>query len=222
MNYYAVIVAGGSGKRMNSNIPKQFLLLNNKPILMHTIAKFEKLCKEIIVVLPENQIVYWESLCKEFAFNVKHTIIKGGDERFFSVKNGLQAIQADEGIVAIHDGVRPCVAHQLLKDSFDNAKNNSSAVTYVRLKDSVRQLNGSSNKAVSRNDFVLIQTPQTFELKSIRAAYQQQFSTSFTDDATVFEAAGNTVNLIEGSYKNIKITTEEDLAIAEIYLQNSN
>ncbi len=227
MKKYALIVAGGSGTRMQTEIPKQFLLLAGKPVLMHTITQFEKYSAEkleIILVLPQEQIAFWEELCKKHQFNTPHTIIAGGKSRYQSVKNGLNSIKIEENnnlnsdaIVAIHDGVRPLVSVSVIAQSFEMAKNKGNAVVCVPLKDSIRQVNAVNNtsQAVNRADFRLIQTPQTFQLNQIKKAYLLPETPELTDDSSIAEKAGFKIHLLEGNYQNIKITTPEDLVFAE-------
>jgi 2-C-methyl-D-erythritol 4-phosphate cytidylyltransferase len=217
MKKYAIIVAGGTGSRMGSDIPKQFIKVGKLPILMHTILLFFEYDKaiEIILVLPESQFGLWKELCEEYDFEVAHKVVSGGYSRFQSVSYGLMAISETEGLVAIHDGVRPFVAKEIIANSFEVASEKSNAITAVKLKDSIRRMeNDGSNRAFDRSKFYLIQTPQTFQLKLIKKAFEAKESPDFTDDATVLEAMGEKVNLIEGSYMNIKITTPEDLIFA--------
>ncbi len=211
-NKFAIIVAGGSGKRMRTEVPKQFLELDGKPILMHTIEKFASVQNMIcIVVLPEDQIDYWNDLCDVNNFEVHHRVIIGGQERFFSVKNGLDAIAGIEGIVAIHDGVRPFVSPELINTLMNETEQHGNAIPYTLPKESIREVNGENNFAVDRTKYRFIQTPQCFNLQKIKESFDVEFSTIFTDDASVFEAAGNEIHLVEGEYSNIKITTPEDL-----------
>lgn len=217
---YALIVAGGKGTRIKSAIPKQFLELNGLPVLMHTINAFYQYSAsiEVILVLPEDDYERWSSLCEKYQF--KHPVIlqKGGDSRFQSVKNGLKKIEGD-GLVAIHDGVRPLISADIIAASFRLATVHQSAVSAVRLKESIRVTDQDSTKAVDRSKFRLIQTPQTFQLDLIRKAYEMKEDPSLTDDASVVERAGYTISLFEGSYENIKITTQEDLIVAEALLK---
>jgi len=220
MKRFVVIVAGGKGSRMLSEIPKQFLELNGMPILIHTIKRFTSFSDiEVLLVLPEDQITLWEELCSKYSFQSPQ-VIKGGDSRFQSVKNGLAAIDADEGLVAIHDGVRPFVSKSIIVSNFSNAENQGSALTVVDLKDSLRQIIGANSYSLKRSDFRLVQTPQTFSLKKIKEAYSVSYKDEFTDDASVFEAAGNEIHLVQGDYKNIKVTTPEDLVIAESIMES--
>ncbi len=216
---YALIVAGGKGLRMGNNTPKQFLLLNNKPVLMHTIEAFAKINGlSIIVVLPSSQIQYWQNLVLQYSFSIHHTLINGGDTRFQSVKNGLAII--NDGIVAIHDGVRPLIKHNIITNTFNTAIEKTNAIPAVRLKDSIREVDLLGNKNVNRNNYYLIQTPQVFYTKEIKQAYQKAEHDNFTDDASVLENAGHKIHLVDGDYKNIKITTPEDLALAKFLLLN--
>lgn len=222
MNYseYALIVAGGKGTRIKSNVPKQFLELNGLPVLMHTISAFYRYSEKInvIVVLPEDDFSMWKSLCDKYSFHKPIVLQKGGDTRFQSVKNGLAQISGD-GLVAIHDGVRPLVNEDIIGASFRLAAVHKSAVASVRLKESIRITDQDTTRSADRSRFRLIQTPQTFEVDLIRKAYESKEDPTLTDDASVAERAGHLISLFEGSYENIKITTEEDLVIAEALLR---
>jgi 2-C-methyl-D-erythritol 4-phosphate cytidylyltransferase len=220
MNYYAIIVAGGSGTRMNAEVPKQFLLLKGRPILMYTMEAFHAcaLNPEIILVLNIHQHEYWESLCKEYNFTIKHQLVSGGVERFHSVSNGLQTVKGN-GIVAVHDAVRPLVSPDLIRRSYLVAEEKGNVVLSIKPTDSIRKIDPSGNsEALNRNMVALIQTPQVFDVKLLRKAYLQPFRNEFTDDASVVEHMGTTINLMEGERKNFKITFQEDLDIAEYYL----
>lgn len=217
MNQYALVVAGGSGLRMGTEIPKQFLLLKGEPVLMHTLRKF-KLCKQIVLVLPAAQIGYWNELCTKYNFTLPHTIVQGGSERFYSVLNGLNALPND-GLVAIHDGVRPCVSVDVINEAFVTAEKLGNAIVAVPSKDSIRMVNDGKSVAVDRSKYYLIQTPQVFNLPLLKEAYSSTvYQTTFTDDASVFEHANHQINLVKGEYTNIKITTPEDLPLAELFL----
>jgi 2-C-methyl-D-erythritol 4-phosphate cytidylyltransferase len=226
MKEYAVIVAGGAGKRMGTRIPKQFLLLSGKPVLMHTVDVFYRYDSDIriILVLPEEMIPYWQSLCNKFSFSIPHQIAEGGATRFQSVKNGLKKIPDPEVLVAIHDGVRPLVSTGIIRSSFRSAEKFGSGITVVNLRESLRQVDQNKNRAVSRADYRLVQTPQTFQLDLIRHAYdmEEKESALLTDDAIVAEKAGISVHLVEGSYENIKITSKNDLLIAEAIFSSRN
>ena len=220
---YAIIVAGGSGSRMQSAIPKQFLLLNGKPVLMHTLNIFyhADAHPQIILVVPAVSKVYWAQLCIEHNFNIPHTIINGGETRFSSVKNGLESIKDQENaVIAVHDAVRPITSKQIIDQSFNYAREHGNAVTAVKSRDSIRQLRNGTSTHLVRDEIYLIQTPQTFKAEQLLKAYSQSFHPNFTDDASVVEQAGFKIHLIEGSYSNIKITFPEDIAIAELLLQS--
>jgi len=218
---YALIVAGGKGTRIKNSLPKQFIELNGKPILLHTVEAFLKYSASlsIVLVLPEEDFKTWKAICEKFNFNKPIVLQKGGETRFQSVKNGLDKIQG-EGLVAIHDGVRPLVSSDLIGASFRLAAVHGSAVAAVRLKESIRMTDQDNTKAVDRSKFRVIQTPQTFDLTLIKNAYQIKEESSLTDDASVAEKSGHIISLFEGSYENIKITTPEDLIIAEALLSN--
>ncbi|MFT6215962.1 MAG: 2-C-methyl-D-erythritol 4-phosphate cytidylyltransferase [Roseivirga sp.] len=220
MKKWAVIVAGGSGTRMKSDIPKQFIEIGGKPILMHTLEAYHTAFAtlKLILVLPEIQIPFWRVLCAKHKFSLDHKIVSGGTKRFYSVKNGLNAIPSN-GIVAIHDGVRPFISPEIIKNSFKVATELGNAIASVAIKDSIRRVNADgTNELVNREDFQLIQTPQTFEVDLIKKAFETEYDPSFTDDASVFELTGAPIHLIEGDYRNIKITTSEDLFTAEAML----
>ena len=217
---FALIVAGGKGTRIKSKISKQFLELHGLPILMHTINAFYRYSENVnvILVLPDDEKSYWEELCLKYSYNKPVKIVSGGETRFQSVRNGLQAID-DDGLVAIHDGVRPLVSEDIIGASYRLAAVHQSAVAAVRLKESIRITDQDNTKAVDRSKFRLIQTPQTFQVDLIKKAYQTKEDLSLTDDASVAERAGHLISLFEGSYENIKITTPEDLIIAEALLK---
>jgi 2-C-methyl-D-erythritol 4-phosphate cytidylyltransferase len=217
MDHFALVVAGGSGLRMGTEIPKQFLLLKGEPVLMHTLRKF-KSCKQIILVLPDAQIGYWNELCVKYNFVIPHTVVKGGNERFYSVLNGLNVLP-DNGLVAIHDGVRPCVSVDVIQDAFETAEKLGNAIVAVPSKDSIRMVDDGKSFALDRSKYYLIQTPQVFNLSLLKEAYlTTAYQTAFTDDASVFEYAKHQINIVKGEYTNIKITTPEDLPLAELFL----
>jgi len=219
MKIFAVIVAGGSGRRMNADIPKQFLKVKGMPILMHTISAFHRAIEhcEIVVVLPESEIENWKLLCSDYEFSIKHTIVKGGKERYHSVKNGLAECKG-EGLVAVHDGARPIVSAEMIVRSFEVAKKAQAAIPVVDIAETVRELVGETSKTVDRRKYKLVQTPQVFDLGLLKEAYHQKYKASFTDDASVVESLGKHITLFEGEKNNIKITTQEDLLIAEAFL----
>lgn len=223
INEYAIIVAGGKGTRMRSTTPKQFMPVDGLPVLIHTIRAFLNYSSaiNIILVLPSSDISTWSSICEQFHFASPAKIVEGGKSRFQSVRNGLNSIEDSEGLVAIHDGVRPLISKDIIGASFRLAAVHKSAVASVRLKESLRLTDQHTTKAVDRSAYRLIQTPQTFDLSLIKRAYQTEEDPSLTDDASVAERFGLKISLFEGSYRNIKITTPEDIAIAETLLKES-
>ena len=216
MQIVALLVAGGKGERMNADIPKQFLLLNGTPILMHTLKQFSHF-EEIVLVLPPSQFKYWQELCNTYNFRQKHTLVAGGITRFHSVKNGLEKI-ADNTIVAIHDGVRPLISTSLINDLVSETKSGIGVIPIIPIKDSIRKVEGENSVHVDRSNLFGVQTPQCFLSTDIQKAYTQDFSNTFTDDASVFEANGGKINTLLGEEKNLKITTQEDLNIASILI----
>ena len=216
MQKIALIVAGGKGERMNADIPKQFLLLNGTPILMHTLKQFSHF-EEIVLVLPLSQFEYWQGLCEKYNFSQKHTLVAGGITRFHSVKNGLDRI-ADNTIVAIHDGVRPLISTSLINDLVAETKSGIGVIPIVPLKDSIRRVEEENSTHIDRNNLYKVQTPQCFLSSDIQKAYTQDFTDTFTDDASVFESNGGKINTLLGKENNLKITTEEDLKIASILI----
>ena len=216
-----LIVAGGSGKRMQSETPKQFIEIAGLPVIMHTIKAFAWYASEIriIVVLPENHITIWQKLIRDFKFTINHTCVKGGETRFQSVKNGLEYV-TDTDVVAIHDGVRPLVSLNIISASFRVASEKGNAVTAIPLKDSIREIiESGENIAADRHRFRIIQTPQTFQGEIIKKAYEVDENQLFTDDASVAEFSGEKIYLIEGAPVNVKITTPEDLTFARSFLE---
>lgn len=216
LNQYCIIVAGGSGTRMNSDIPKQFIELNSKPILMHTIQKFVQAIPsiQIIVVLANTYKEQWIELCNKHNFSIPVQLIDGGETRFHSVKNGLTLVQ-NNCVVGIHDAARPLVSVQTIQKAFETAQKMGNASPAITIAESMRKVIGVDNKAVNRSDYVLVQTPQCFQSDLIKKAFLQNYQPSFTDDASVLEATGEKINLVEGNRENIKITTPHDLIVAE-------
>lgn len=215
MKAYAIIVAGGKGLRMGGEVPKQFLPINGKPILMHTIEAFRKGLDgiEIILVLPADQHEYWQKLCKDYNFCSPELIAKGGETRFHSVKNGLALLPDDEdAVVGIHDGVRPFVSKETIQRCYATAAGGRAVVPVVPVVETIRQIlpNGKSITR-PRDEYRLVQTPQTFPLVMLKKAYEQSYSETFTDDASVVEAMGEEILMVEGNRENIKITTPSDL-----------
>lgn len=219
MKKFALIVAGGSGTRMKTSVPKQFTELSGKPILMHTFEAFIQYDPKIefILVLPESQMELWMQLCEKFKFTEKYELAKGGETRFQSVKNGLEKISG-EGIVFIHDGVRPLVSAETIENCYHMAVEKGNALPVVPVTESVRTTDGNANKAVDRSQIYLVQTPQTFSVSLIKSAYRQNYSPSFTDDASVLEQTGQSIHMVKGNRENIKITYPEDLLIAGVWL----
>lgn len=216
---YVIIVAGGKGLRMGSDIPKQFLPLNEEPVLMHTIRRFRQYSDAlgIILVLPKAQHGYWTGLCDKHNFNITHSIAEGGETRFHSVKNGLALIPDDEeGIVGVHDGVRPFPAIDVIGRCYDTAIIKKAVVPVVPVLDTIRHIyNDGGSETVPRSEYCLVQTPQTFNIKLLKEAYRQTYTDIFTDDASVVEHMGQHITLIDGNRENIKITTPSDMKIAE-------
>lgn len=220
MQLYVVIVAGGIGTRMGTEIPKQFLELAGRPVLMHTIERFKAFNEsiEIITVLPENQLMHWIELQDKHSFNVPQTIVKGGSTRFFSVKNGLRFVNAPS-LVAIHDGVRPFVSIDTIKRCFKTAEELGNAVPVVSSTESLRILTDKGNEPINRLTVRQVQTPQVFNATLIKDAYSLNYSKEFTDDATVLEKKGVLINLVEGNPENIKITNPTDLLISSALMK---
>ncbi|MFW6246524.1 MAG: 2-C-methyl-D-erythritol 4-phosphate cytidylyltransferase [Tangfeifania sp.] len=220
MKKLALIVAGGSGSRMKGELPKQFLELNGKPVLIRTFEAFLKYDRNIqfVLVLPEVQLINWKKLCVKYDFNLKHSLVPGGETRFHSVQNGLSEINED-GIVFIHDGVRPLVSVQTIENCYKTANEKGNALPVVSPSESVRELINGGSRAVDRSRFFLVQTPQTFNISVIKKAYEQDYLEKFTDDASVLENTGQQINLVAGNRENIKITYPEDLLIASAFCE---
>lgn len=219
MDRYAILVAGGKGLRMGSDIPKQFLPLRGRPVLMHTIDVFRRTYPDIhiILVLPREQQDYWRQLCGQHDYDVELCVADGGETRFHSVHNGLSLIPDDaRGVVGVHDGVRPFVSPETIRRCFESAGEFGAVVPVVPVVETVRQLlaDGSS-MTVDRNAYRLVQTPQTFDIQLLKKAYGQPFDPFFTDDASVVEAMGHPIKLVEGNNENIKLTNPADLKLAE-------
>ena len=221
MKYYAIVVAGGTGNRMKTAVAKQFLILNDRPVLMHTLEAFAAcvLNPEIILVLNIQQQAYWKELCTTYKFDLPHQLVSGGEHRFDSVKNGLKQVKG-EAVVAIHDAVRPLVSPALIMKAYETALASGNAIAAIAPVDSVRRKRGESpSEALDRSELLLIQTPQTFKADQLRTAYLQSFTTEFTDDASVVERAGFEINILQGERNNIKITYPEDLEMAAFLMQ---
>ena len=215
MERYAILVAGGKGLRMGGDIPKQFLPIGGKPVLMRTIEVFRQAYPDIhiILVLPASQQEYWQQLCREYAFSVPFRIADGGETRFHSVSNGLKLVPDDaEGIVGVHDGVRPFVSVETVRRCYDEAVERGAVVPVVSVVETVRQIcEDGTSVTVPRDAYKLVQTPQAFRVSLLKEAYRQPYIPAFTDDASVVEALGKPVHLVEGNRENIKITTPADI-----------
>lgn len=218
MKYFAIIVAGGKGLRMGKDLPKQFIPVKGEPVLMHTIRKFNSAMPDIsiIVVLPKDHQQYWKTLCNEYKFDIAHTIADGGETRYHSVKNGLTHTDSSDAVIAIHDGVRPFVSEEVIRQSFETAEKTGTAIPVIELVDSLRHKQEQNTVSVPREEYVLVQTPQVFRATIIHESYTLPFSTQFTDDASVAEANHINISTIPGNRENIKITTPFDLKIAEV------
>jgi 2-C-methyl-D-erythritol 4-phosphate cytidylyltransferase len=218
---YAIIVAGGNGTRANTPVPKQFMKLDGKPVLMHTITKFVEcgLHIEIILVLNKGQIDFWKELCREYNFYTDVKIVEGGENRFESVKNGLAMVE-EEGIVAVHDAVRPLVSTKTIVTAFKATEMYGNAVPAIPLTDSIRQIDSSKSIAVDRTRYCVIQTPQCFLSSILKKAYSvAEYKIHFTDDASVVESSGEKIHLVDGNPDNIKITTPRDFILAEALMK---
>ena len=214
MTYTVLIVAGGKGLRMGSDLPKQFLPIGGKPVLMHTIEAFHHFDRtmKIILVLPQEQQTYWQELCAKHSFVIEHTVVDGGETRFHSVKNGLACVYS--GLVGVHDGVRPFVSPEVIKRCYELAAIKKAVIPVIDVVETVRHITETGSETVSRNDYKLVQTPQVFDAELLKQAYAQEYTPFFTDDASVVEAMGVSVCLAEGNRENIKITTPFDLKIS--------
>ncbi|MBR5541970.1 MAG: 2-C-methyl-D-erythritol 4-phosphate cytidylyltransferase [Bacteroides sp.] len=217
MKKHVIIVAGGKGLRMGGDIPKQFLPVCGKPVLMRTLEAFHTYDNSIhlILVLPISQQDYWKKLCREYHFDLPHSIANGGETRFHSVKNGLALVEGD-GVVGVHDGVRPFVSQNVISRCYEDALTLKAVIPVIGVVETVRHLTESGSETVPRDQYKLVQTPQVFEVELLRQAYQQPYTDLFTDDASVVEALGEKVHLVEGNRENIKLTTPFDLKLAEL------
>lgn len=212
---YIIIVAGGKGLRMGGDIPKQFLPIGGKPVLMRTIERFRAYSNnlQIILVLPEAQQDYWKQLCKEYAFDVDYMLTNGGETRFHSVQHGLALIPDDaQGVVGVHDGVRPFPSIEVIKNCYETAREKKAVIPVVPVVETLRHITDGTKP---RNEYRLVQTPQCFDIQLLKAANRQPYNDGFTDDASVVEAFGFENTLVEGNRENIKITTPYDIVVAE-------
>lgn len=218
MKRYAIIVAAGTGTRMHSSTPKQFLPLAAKPVLFHSVQAFFNFDKntEIIIALSADYFSEWEKLCMQYDFTIPHKVVTGGETRFHSVQNALQLVN-EKSIVAVHDAARPLVSVETISRSFQAAEKFGAAVPFVPLSDSIRFYNGLESRSLDRSKHVLIQTPQCFRSDVLISAYQKEHQPVFTDDASVVESSGFSIQLVEGNEENIKITTPRDLQFAALY-----
>lgn len=221
MKKYVIVVAGGKGLRMGGDIPKQFIPVKGKPVLMRTLEAFYAYDKqmELILVLPADQQDYWKQLCQTYGFALPHRIATGGETRFHSVKNGLALIDGEEGVVGVHDGVRPFVSHEVIASCYDSAVEKEAVIPVIDVVETLRLLTGEEeSETVPRASYKLVQTPQVFTVRLLKQAYEQAYTPLFTDDASVVETLGHTVYLIPGNRENIKLTTPFDLKVAEALL----
>lgn len=217
MKKHIIIVAGGKGLRMGGEVPKQFLPICGKPVLMRTLEAFHAYDSSIhiVLVLPVSQQAYWKELCAEYHFALPHDVADGGETRFHSVMNGLAKIEG-EGLVGVHDGVRPFVAQEVIARCYEEAAEKKAVIPVIGVVETVRQLVNDDSVTVPRDQYKLVQTPQVFDVALLRKAYHQEYTDMFTDDASVVEALGEKVHLVEGNRENIKLTTPFDLKLAEL------
>lgn len=227
MKNYVIIVAGGKGLRMGSDIPKQFLPIGGRPVLMRTIERFQAYSPtlQIILVLPKAQQDYWQQLCRDYHFAVEYLLADGGETRFHSVQHGLALIPDDaEGVVGIHDGVRPFPSIEVIRNCYETAREQKAVIPVIPVVETLRHISPStllpSSQTVPRGDYRLVQTPQTFDIQLLKAANRQPYNDGFTDDASVVEAYGHPITLVEGNRENIKITTPYDITVAEAIIRH--
>jgi 2-C-methyl-D-erythritol 4-phosphate cytidylyltransferase len=223
MTRYAIIVAGGKGLRMGCDLPKQFIPVEGLPVLMRTLGTFHTYddALHIILVLPRDHQAYWHELCRKYTFEVPHRIADGGATRFHSVQNGLALVDEADALVAVHDGVRPFVSHEVIRRCYQEAASHGAVVPVIPVVETIRHLLPEGSETVSREAYRLVQTPQTFSASLLRRAYEQPFCEAFTDDASVVEALGEAVYLVEGNRENIKLTTPYDLIVAKALVESS-
>ena len=223
---YVIIVAGGKGLRMGSDIPKQFLPIGGKPVLMRTLERFREYSEDlqIILVLPEAQQDYWQQLCKKYDFKIEYELANGGQTRFHSVQNGLALVPDDaQGVVGVHDGVRPFPSINVIHRCYETARKAKAVIPVIPIVETVRELTGTgsvSSITVPRDKYRLVQTPQTFDIELLKAANRQPYNDGFTDDASVVESYGHPITLVEGNRENIKITTPYDITVAEAIINS--
>ena len=231
MKNYVIIVAGGKGLRMGSDIPKQFLPIGGKPVLMRTLERFREYSDDlqIILVLPEAQQEYWQELCNRYDFKVEYLLANGGQTRFHSVQNGLALVPDDaEGVVGVHDGVRPFPSIDVIRNCYETARTAKAVIPVIPIVETVRHLTGGQARCevesvtVPRDEYRLVQTPQTFDIQLLKAANRQPYNDVFTDDASVVESYGHKITLVEGNRENIKITTPYDITVAEAIINTES
>ena len=231
MSDYIIVVAGGKGLRMGSDIPKQFLPIGGKPVLMRTLERFREYSDDlqIILVLPEAQQEYWQELCKKYDFKVEYLLANGGQTRFHSVQNGLALVPDDaEGVVGVHDGVRPFPSIEVIRNCYETARTAKAVIPVIPVVETLRHISLTSHplpltsKTVPRDEYRLVQTPQTFDIQLLKAANRQPYNDGFTDDASVVESYGHEITLVEGNRENIKITTPYDITVAEAILNSQS
>lgn len=221
---YIIIVAGGKGLRMGGDLPKQFMPLHGKPVLMHTIERFRAYSDElkIILVLTHEQQDYWRQICQKHNFTIEHTVVDGGQTRFHSSQNGVAAVPDDAtGVIGIHDGVRPFVSEETIARCFEAARQFGAALPVLPVTDTLRRVTDDGGYNVQRNDYRTVQTPQTFDAQLLKQAFKQPYSDNFTDDASVVEALGHKVTMVDGNRENIKLTTPFDLVVAEALIKKN-
>lgn len=218
-----IIVAGGKGSRFSAELPKQFHLLAGRPVVMHTMEAFKNALPqcELILVLAESDHSLWKELCKKYQFSLPHQLTAGGTTRFASVKNGLVFVNAED-IVAVHDAVRPLIDGGIIQKSFELVKEKKAIIVAVPATESLRKKTNKGTEAVMRKEYWMVQTPQVFTGELLLKAYKQEYKESFTDDASVVEATGQDIEILEGNSRNIKITYPDDLLIAETLLQQKS
>lgn len=223
MKKYAIIVAGGTGTRMQGEVPKQFMLLRGKPVILYSMEAlhaFDPMLQLILVIHPDYQL-HWKKLAADLKITIPFQIADGGKTRFDSVKNGLQLIN-DEGLIAVHDAARPVIDVEFLKYIFAEAEKQGSALPGIALNDTIRMIDGATSHQLDRNDLRAIQTPQVFKVTELKRAYEQLYRPMFTDDASVMQSAGFAIHLVEGKQGNIKITHNQDFAVAEVLIKILN
>lgn len=221
MKKHVIIVAGGKGLRMGGDIPKQFLPIGGKPVLMRTLEAFHTYdpTMHLILVLPVDQQAYWKELCRTYSFDLPHEVADGGKTRFHSVANGLARVEGN-GWVGVHDGVRPFVSQEVIARCYEEVCEKKAVIPVVGVVETIRHLTGSGSETVPRDCYRLVQTPQVFDVELLRKAYCQPYTDAFTDDASVVEALGEQVHLVEGNRENIKLTTPSDMKMAEFLCSN--